>query len=112
MSQPGPQAARLREHYEHQRHNDDGMPVTRRDQQLIGISAVTYLILCLWLGPHGAFYLVLATAIITVWWALCRRFPFVGVMTIAMLTGFFSGLFGYRSGGCYRSYYVRRNRRR
>jgi dolichol kinase len=72
--------------------------MTKRDEGLLGISAATFLLLCVWLGPHVAFYGVVLAVLIALWVAICRRWPFVGYCTAVFLGGFLSGLFGYRSG--------------
>jgi hypothetical protein len=64
------------------------MPIN--DQHRAGLSAVVFLMLCLWMGPRLACSLLFVVAIVTVWWLACRRWPLVGVMTI----GFLRGLFG------------------
>ena len=49
--------------------------MTKRDKALLGISATTFLLLCVWIGPHAACWLIAVAAIITGWVWLCRRFP-------------------------------------
>jgi hypothetical protein len=61
----------------------------RRERQL-GLSAVVFLMLGIWLGPRLAVSLLTVAAIIATWWAMCRRWPILGVMTL----GFLRGLFG------------------
>ena len=70
---------------------------THRRVELIGQSAVTYLVLGIPFGIHLAFSLVALTAVVVGWWKLCVRFPLVGIATL----GFFEGLLG-RRGGHYR----------
>jgi hypothetical protein len=70
---------------------------THRRVELIGQSAVTYLVLATALGIHLAFSLVVLAAVIWGWWKLCVRFAVVGIATL----GFFEGLLG-RRGGHYR----------
>jgi hypothetical protein len=70
---------------------------THRRVELIGQSAVTYLVLTTAFGIHLAFWLVVLAAVMWGWWKLCARFPLVGLATL----GFFEGLFGLR-GGHYR----------
>ena len=83
----------------------------RRSKRALGVTAVTFLTLCVWLGPHAACWLIAIAAVVALWAALCRRFPVVGYLTGAFFRGFvpglISGLFGY---GGYR-YYGRRHRR-
>jgi hypothetical protein len=67
---------------------------THRRKTLLGVTATTYLVLCVAFGIHLAFWLVVLTAVVVRWAALCRRWPLVGVATI----GFFEGLFNIRSG--------------
>jgi hypothetical protein len=80
--------------------------VTHSDDDRIGLSATTFLVLSIWLGPHAAVWLIAITAIIALWIALCRRFPLIGWFTYVFFDGFVSGLFGYR-----RRYYYPRTRR-
>jgi hypothetical protein len=81
---------------------------------LLAVSAVTYLALALVVGVHAAFYLVVASVVVALWAAACRRFPVIGYFTYRFFLGFFggliSGLFGYRDGA-YRPYTYRRRRR-
>jgi hypothetical protein len=58
--------------------------------------AVTFLALCVWMGPDRACFFVAVAAIIAAWVALCRRFPFVGVLTLLFFDGLVSGLFRRR----------------
>jgi hypothetical protein len=70
--------------------------MTARDKYLLGISATTYLAMCAFFGVHAAFYLTVGTAIVATWAALCRRWPWLGWLSIAFLTGLVSGLLGGR----------------
>jgi 4-hydroxybenzoate polyprenyltransferase len=88
--------------------------LTRKRETQLGVSAVTFLALSVWIGPTAACWLIGLAAIVAVWAALCRRFPVVGTLTEAFFRGFLpgliSGLFGYRGGyGYYRA--ARRRRR-
>jgi hypothetical protein len=74
----------------------------RRSKELLGVSAVTFLALCIWVGPNAACWFIAIAAIIAVWVALCRRFPTFGWLTFVFFDGFFGGLFGYSSGTYYR----------
>jgi hypothetical protein len=56
----------------------------------IGLSATTFLLLGIWLGPDRACFLIAVAAILTVWFWACRRWPLVAVFTL----GFFRGLLG------------------
>ena len=76
----------------------------------IGVTATTFLALSIAFGPRAAFWLIGITALIACWAWLCVRFPFFGVFTVACLSGFISGLFGWRGGYYYRPYYRRRRR--
>jgi hypothetical protein len=52
--------------------------MTKRDEGLLGVSATTFLILCIWLGPRLACSLIVVVAVVT--WALaCRRWPWFAV---------------------------------
>jgi hypothetical protein len=85
-----------------------------RDSALLAVTATTYLLLGVAFGVHAAFYLVVASALIALWAAACRRFPVVARLTHAFFFGFvlglISGLFGTRGG--YYGYGYRRYRRR
>ena len=70
--------------------------MTKRDSELLAVSAVTYLALAIAFGVHAAFYLVIASAIVAAWIAACRRWPFAGHLTGAFLGGFIRGLVGGR----------------
>ena len=61
----------------------------RRDSELLGISATTFLTLCLWLGPQVACSLIFVIAIGYVWFAACRRWPIVAVFTVGLIRGLF-----------------------
>jgi hypothetical protein len=89
------------------------LPVSRRGMKRWWISAIVYLTLCLWLGPHVAFWLTVIGGWTIFWFYLCGRFPFLSLFTVACLTGFVGGLMGSRGGGYYGySYYGPRYRRR
>jgi hypothetical protein len=57
---------------------------TKRAAQ-IGLPATTFLMPSLWLGPHRACFFIAIAAIITVWFWLCRRVPFIGAFAILIL---------------------------
>ena len=59
----------------------------------LGLSATTFLMLCMWLGPDRAVFLLTAVAIAAAWVALCKRFPTVGFLTGAFFNGLLGGLF-------------------
>ena len=85
------------------------LPVSRRGVKRWWLSAIVYLLLCLWLGPTAAFWLTVAGASTLFWFYLCGKWPILGMFTSAVLTGFISGLFGYRGGYYgYRGYRRRR----
>jgi hypothetical protein len=60
----------------------------KRERQL-GLSATTFLILCLWLGPHVTVPLLFVIAIAVVWFLACKRWPLFAVFTIGFLRGLF-----------------------
>ena len=64
----------------------------------LGVSATTFLTLCVWLGPNRACFVIALAAIVAAWVALCRRFPFVGVLTLFFFDVLVSSLL-YRGGG-------------
>lgn len=72
------------------------------DEDRAGLSATTFLLLGIWLGPTAACWLVAIAAIVAGWVWLCRRFPTFGWLTYVFFDGFCGGLFGYRSGIYYR----------
>jgi hypothetical protein len=84
------------------------LPVSRRGMKRLWLSAVLYLMACVWLGPTAAFWLTVIGAWSVFWLYLCSRWPFLSVFTVACITGFVSGLFGYQSGYYYRARYRRR----
>ena len=88
------------------------LPVSRRGMKRWWISAIVYLMACVWLGPHVAFWLTVIGGWTLFWFYLCGRFPILGMFTSAFLTGLIGGLFGARGGGY--AYYrtPRRHRRR
>jgi hypothetical protein len=61
--------------------------MSKRDEALLGISATTFLILCIWLGPHVAFSLIVVSALIAGWVLACRRWPIVAVFTLGFIRG-------------------------
>ena len=70
------------------------MTIKRRNQ--LGLSATTFLILCIWLGPDRACFFIGLAAFIAVWAALCKRFPALGWFTTAFFFGVVNGLLGGR----------------
>jgi hypothetical protein len=54
---------------------------TYSDADRTGLSATTFLILCIWLGPRLACSLPIVVAIATLWFLACRRWPIVAVFT-------------------------------
>ena len=70
--------------------------MTRKREAQLGLSAVVFLVLCVWMGPHAACWLVAIAAIVAMWVAACRRWPFAARLSIAFLDGFLSGLIGSR----------------
>jgi hypothetical protein len=70
----------------------------RKSKELLDLSAVTFLALCVWMGPHAACWFIAIAAIVAGWVWLCRRFPTFGCFTLVFFDGFLGGLFGYRSG--------------
>lgn len=88
------------------------LPLSRRGVKRFWISAVLYLMACVWLGPHVAFWLTVITTWTIFWFYLCGRFPILGRFTSAFLVGLVGGLFGSRGGGGYYYYSTPRYRRR
>jgi hypothetical protein len=70
----------------------------RKSKDLLGVSAITFLTLCVWIGPHAACWLIAIAAIIAGWIWLANRFPTFGWLTYVFFDGFLGGLFGYRAG--------------
>jgi hypothetical protein len=87
--------------------------MTHADENRLGVSTTTLLMLSIWLGPHAACWLIAIAATVAAWTWLAARFPTVGYLTYVFFYGFFggliSGLFGYRSGY---GYHPRTRRRR
>jgi hypothetical protein len=73
------------------------------DEDRAGLSATTFLTLCVAWGPHAAFFLTVTAMLIGMWVLICKRFPFLGHLTVVFIDGFVSGLFDYRSRYYYRS---------
>ena len=59
------------------------------DEERLGISATTFLAMCIWRGPNRTRFLLMLVAIGTAWWWLCRRFPVVAWFTLGVLRGLF-----------------------
>ena len=87
------------------------LPVSRRGVKRLWLSAIVYLTLCVWLGPHVAFWLTVIGGWTLFWFYLCGQFPVLGAFTSAFLVGFVGGLFGNRGGYDY-TYRTRHKRRR
>jgi hypothetical protein len=51
------------------------------DSDRLGISATTFLTLCIAWGPDRACFVIGLAAIIAMWIAMCRRWPFLGHLT-------------------------------
>ena len=86
--------------------------MTPNDEAQLGLSATTFLTLCIAWGPDRACFAITVVAAIAGWIALARRFPLVGYFTIVFFDGFLGGLFGYRSGYGYTYRPHARRRRR
>ena len=86
--------------------------MTYFDADRTGLSATTFLMLGIWLGPDRAVFLIVVAAIVALWVQVCRRFPVVARLTYvffnSFVLGLISGLIGYRSGYVYRPRYRRR----
>jgi hypothetical protein len=87
-------------------------PLSRRGGKRLWLSAIVYLMACIWLGPHIAFWLTVGTVWTLFWFYLCGRFPILGVFTSAFLNGFVGGLLGTRGGYYGYGYYGTGRRRR
>jgi hypothetical protein len=71
------------------------LPVrTHRTDELLVISALAYLTLAIALGVHAAFWLVIASTLITGWVLAYRRFSLVRWFTLGFVGGFIRGLSG------------------
>lgn len=74
----------------------------RRSKELLGVSAVTFLALAIWMGPNAACWVIAIAAVIAGWVWLAGRFPVVGWLTYvffnSFMVGLIGGLFGYRGG--------------
>jgi hypothetical protein len=61
---------------------------THSRRALLGVSATTFLLLGIWLGPDRAVFLIAVAAVVSGWFLACRRWPLVAIFT----TGFIRGL--------------------
>jgi hypothetical protein len=66
------------------------------DEDRAGLSATTFLTLCIAWGPNRACFAIMTVAIGALWIALCRRYPAVGTLTGIFIVSFVQGLFGSR----------------
>jgi hypothetical protein len=64
--------------------------MTRRDEALLGISATTFLLLCVWLGPRLACSLLTIIGAMALWLAMCRRWPILASISVGFLRGLFN----------------------
>ena len=71
-------------------------PRIRSSKRLLAISATTFLLLGIWLGPDRAVFMIAVAAIVAGWVALCRRFPLVAIFTLGLFRGLVRGLFSRR----------------
>ena len=59
----------------------------RRSKELLGVSAVTFLAICIWVGPNAACWFIAIAAIIAVVGGIvCRRFRRSGGSPSSFLT--------------------------
>ena len=63
--------------------------LTISDEERLGISATTFLMLCLWLGPRLAVSLIVVVGVGTLWFLACRRWPLFAIFSIGLLRGLF-----------------------
>ena len=61
--------------------------MTHSDEDRTGLSATTFLMLCIWLGPRLAVSLIVIIAIAALWAAACRRWPWFAVFSIGLVRG-------------------------
>jgi hypothetical protein len=59
----------------------------RRSKDLLGVTATTLLMLCIWLGPDRACLFIAIAAVLTIWVLACRRWPLVLVFRMGILRG-------------------------
>lgn len=62
----------------------------RKSKDLLGVSAVTFLVLCVGLGPRLACSLLFVAAIVTVWILAAKRWPWFAVFSAGFIRGLFS----------------------
>jgi hypothetical protein len=62
-----------------------------RVAELWGVSATTFLVLCIAFGPHRAVTWIVVAAIAGGFVALCRRFPMVGAFAVLVMCNLVSG---------------------
>jgi Flp pilus assembly protein TadB len=60
---------------------------THSRKALLGVSAMTYLALCVWLGPKVATSLIIVAALLAAWFWTCRRHPTAAWLTWAFMRG-------------------------
>jgi hypothetical protein len=82
--------------------------VTPRRAHQLNRSAISFLTLGVAWGPHVAFDLVVAACLIGLWVLICKRYAFLGILTLAFITGLIEGIIGSRGSYGYR--YRRRRR--
>ena len=63
------------------------LPLSRRGKKQLWLSAILYLMACIWLGPTAAFWLTVIGAWSLFWLYLCSKWPFFGVFTVACISG-------------------------
>lgn len=64
--------------------------MTRKREAQLGLSATTFLMLCLWLGPRLACSWLTVIGAVALWLALGRRWPIL----VSLSASFVRGLFG------------------
>ena len=69
----------------------------RKSKDLLLVSAITFLTLCVAWGPNAACWVIAIAAVIAGWVWLARRYPFAGWLTFVFFDGFIGGLIGYRA---------------
>jgi 4-hydroxybenzoate polyprenyltransferase len=66
-----------------------GATRTHSRRVLLGVSATTYLALCVWLGPQVATALIFVAGVGTLWWLACRRWPWFAMFSLGFMRGLF-----------------------
>jgi hypothetical protein len=62
--------------------------MSRRNGDLLGQSASTYLLLCAAFGLHRACFIVTVAGVLALWLSACRRWPWFAWFSVCLIRGF------------------------